>query len=99
MKNMQEIIKRIDEELNDAQYYAERANEQHEAGHERIAREYRSMSDDELHHAMEQHTIAVRMIDDYQGQSTPDMLEKWKASHKAYMEKSAMIRSMIEHVV
>lgn len=61
------------------------------------ANRYKEMAQDELKHAGYIHDRVVKDIEELQRVYTPpqEMMEKWDADHKKYIEKAAWIRQML----
>ena len=61
------------------------------------ANRYKEMAQDELKHASFIHDRAVEEIEELRKVYTPpqDMLEKWDADHKKFIEKSAFVKMML----
>ena len=89
---------RIQEELEDAQRYAELYVEKKAAGKSQQATRYQKMAEDELQHAAYLHEFAVSEIDQLRSvfKSPPQsMLDAWEAEHKEYVGKAAWIKQML----
>jgi len=98
MKKIRELAERIQEELNDAQYYIEECIESRVMGETSIASKYKEMASDELKHAGYLHDMVVEEIKKAQGAGvTPpaSMMEKWNTEHKLYIEKVAWLKQML----
>ena len=97
MKVIKKYVERIEEELEDAQHYAEKYVECKAKGHMSDANVYAEMANDELKHATYVHRFAVAAIEELNKVYQPpvDMLEKWEKAHKLYVEKAAWIKQML----
>lgn len=97
MKIIKDIVERIDEELCDAQMYAEKMVEAKSEGDSKWASRYKSMAEDELNHAMNMHELGYEKIEKIRSIYEPsqDMLDKWERSHKEYVDKAAWIKQMM----
>ena len=96
MKQIQEYVNKIDEELNDAKCYAEKYVYCKAKGSNR-AMQYKSMANDELNHAMINHGFAVEEIETVNKVFTApaEMQEAWDKSHREYVERTAWIKQML----
>ena len=96
-----ERIKRLAEELMDeihsAKEYAEEYLTFKAKDDGTWANRYKEMAQDELKHAGFIHDRVVKDIEELQRVYTPpqEMMEKWDADHKKYIEKAAWIRQML----
>lgn len=97
MRKIQEFVNQIDEELEGAKNYAECFLDLKARGQTAWASKYKSMAEDELKHAMIIHERAVEEVGLISKVYTPpfEMEEKWTASHKNYVEKTAWIKQML----
>lgn len=97
MKRIKKLVKRIDDEICSAEYYAEKAIEYKMDGETDMYKKFSQMANEELGHAMTIHDIAVKEIDKVQSVITPpaDMREKWELAHADYIERVAKIKSYI----
>lgn len=97
MKAIKELIKRIDEELADAQCYAEKYVETKAEGQNEWASNFRTMAENELSHATKMHEYAVMKIDKINQVYKPkqEMLDKWEKAHKEYVDQAAWIKQML----
>ena len=97
MKVIKKYVERIDEELEDAQHYAEKYVECKAKGHMQNANMYAEMSNDELKHTTYVHKMAVEAINELNKVYQPpeEMLEKWDKAHKLYVERTAWIKQML----
>lgn len=97
MKSIKKLIDRIDEELEDAEHYAEKYVECKAKNEPQKASRYAEMANDELKHAMYVHEWAVKEVDTISKIYTPpaDMQESYEKSHKKYVEKVAWIKQML----
>ena len=98
MTKIKRYVERIDEELCDAKYYAEKALEYKAAGDADRYAKYKAMAQDELGHAMTVHEFAVRDIEKLRAvyPTIPaEMLEKWEKAHVDYVDRAAWIKQML----
>jgi vacuolar-type H+-ATPase subunit E/Vma4 len=97
MKSIKNLIDSIEEELEGAKDYAERALEEKVRGNITVANHFHEMAQDELKHSGFLHELAVKSADDLSKVFTPpeEMLEKWRKAHKEYVEKVALIKQML----
>lgn len=98
MQVIQDFVDAIEEELHDAQKYAEKSVEYKAKGNMTKANKYREMASDELKHAMFLHEWVVKKIEEISKVYTApvDMASKWEKSHQEYVEKAAWVRQMLE---
>lgn len=97
MKSIKEYVDRINEELEDAEEYAEKYVECKAKNEMQRASRYNEMATDELKHATYIHEWVVAEIEKISKvyQATPEMEEKWKISHKNFVHKVAWIKQML----
>lgn len=98
MKMIKILVDHIDDELCDAQKYAENYVEKKAMGETQTASKYKEMSTDELKHATYIHDMVVEQIKKIQGAGiTPpaEMMENWQNEHKKYVDKVAWIKQML----
>ena len=97
MKMIKDYVERIEEELEDAKNYAEKAVEFKVKNDTQKSTRYREMANDELKHAMYEHEWATKDIEELSKIYTPpvEMLEKWEKAHKKYIEQVAWIKQML----
>lgn len=97
MKKIQDLVYKIDEELDGAKDYAERYLDFKSQNKSDWASKFKQMANEELGHAMNIHDLAVYEIDKLRSVYTPpvEMEEKWERSHKEYIEKSAWIKQIL----
>lgn len=97
MKVIKELVDKIDDELLGAQDYAEKYVEEKANNDNEWANTFRSMAEVELDHAMKLHSYTTQKIQKISEvyQPSQDMLDKWEASHKQYVEKVAWIKQML----
>lgn len=95
MKNIQILVDRITEEIEDAKEYAEEYLTHKAEGS--TVNHYRQMAEDELQHAQYIHEEAVNKISDLKVVYTPpvEMEEEWNKAHKMFIEKEAWIKQML----
>ena len=97
MKRIKDLADEIKDELHSAKEYAQeyltfKANDE-----STWAGRYKEMAQEELKHAGYIHDRAVMEIENLRKVYTPpqDMLDKWDADHKKYIEKAAWIKQML----
>ena len=95
-----ERIKRLADEIKDELCSAKEYAEEYltlKAKDNQFYKYYDEMAHDELKHADYLHEIVVAEIDELSKVYTPpeEMMEKWNADHKKYIEKAAWIRQML----
>ena len=97
MTRIKELADEIKDELHSAKCYAEEYLTFKAKDNMQWANRYKEMAQDELKHASFIHDRAVAEIDELRDVYTPpqDMLEKWDADHKKFIEKSAWIKQML----
>ena len=97
MTKIKKYVENIEEELNDAQEYIEKALWYKAKGDQNRYTKYKEMSAQELNHAMIIHDMAVQDIDALDAvypELPVKMVEKWNSAHERYVEKAAWIRQM-----
>lgn len=97
MTKIKEFADEIVEELESAKEYAEEYLTLKTQDNGTWANRYKEMAQEELKHAGYIHDRAVVEIENLRKVYTPpqDMLDKWDADHKRYIEKAAWIRQML----
>lgn len=104
MEKIKKLADEIMDEICSAKEYAEEyltfkaKSKVNESGdYETWAKRYHEMAEDELKHGEYLHDRAVEEIEELRKVYTPpeEMLEKWDADHKRYIEKAAWIRQML----
>lgn len=97
MRAIKKYADHIEEELEGAKEYAENYVEFKAKGNMNKANKYRDMANDELNHAMNIHEFAIKDIEELSKVYTApvEMLEKWEAAHKKYVEQVAWIKQML----
>lgn len=95
MKELEWIIDHIDEELEGAERYAEKALAA-KVDCPEWANAYIQMSQQELAHADVLHAQAVQMIQRHQGDAPEGMAWVWEREHKKYFDKAARIKAKHE---
>lgn len=98
MKTIKKFVEAIEEEIEGAKEYAEKYVERKAKSDIHAANQYKEMAHDELKHAMIQHEMAVREIDEISKVYIPpvEMQEAWDKAHKKYVEQVAWIKQMLE---
>ena len=97
MTKIKKLADEISEELDSAKEYAENHLMYKAKGNDEWSKRFFEMANDELKHADYLHDLAVAEIDELRKVYTPpqEMLEKWDADHKKYVEKAAWIKQML----
>lgn len=99
MKHIKEYVLAIEEELEGAKEYTEKALYwKYENNIERY-KIYFDMANAEIDHAIKLHSLAVEDVSKMrdQGFVAPEEMEEiWRHSHAEYVEKTAWIRKMLE---
>lgn len=97
MTNIKKLADEIMDELDSAKEYAEEHLSYKAKENPEWAKRYEEMAHDELKHADYLHDRVVEEIEELRKVYTPpqDMLNKWDADHKKYVEKAAWIRQML----
>ena len=97
MNKIKRYVEHIDDELNGAKEYIEKALEYKVIGDTVRYNKYKEMSAQELGHAGNLHEFAVQDIENLKRvypDIPQDMLDKWEHSHNTFVEKAAWIRQM-----
>lgn len=94
---IKKYVDNINEELHDAQKYAEKYVEWKSRNNSTYAQKYHKLSEDEVSHAMFIHDVATAEIEQLKSVYKPpeDMLQKWEDEHKNYVDKVAWIKQML----
>lgn len=97
MTKIKELADEMKDELCSAKDYAEEYLTFKAQDNSTWANRYKEMANDELKHAGYIHDRIVVEIETLRKVYTPpqDMLDKWDADHKKYIEKTAWIRQML----
>ena len=105
MERIKELAEEIMDEIHSAKEYAEeyltfKAKATASDGTKNYgtwSKRYHEMAEDELKHAGYLHDRVVEEIEELQKIYTApqEMLEKWDADHKKYIEKAAWIKQML----
>lgn len=98
MKHIQEYVLAIDEELEGAKEYAEKAIYWKYEGKAERYKFYAEMANDELKHTRYLHDMATEDVNKLkdQGYKAPEKMEAiWEKSHKNYVETVAWIKQML----
>ena len=97
MTRIKKLADEIKDELCSAKDYAEEYLTFKSKGDSNWANRYKEMAQDELKHANYIHERVVADIEELRKVYTPpqDMMDKWDADHKKYIEKAAWIRQML----
>lgn len=94
MKMIEEISNRIEEEMEDAKYYAKQALFYKEKNKE-LAEMYYTLSMDETKHSNILHVQGVKIIDEYKraGNVVPEsMIAVYEYLHKKHIEKTNEVK-------
>ena len=98
MKHIQEYVMQINEELDGAKDYAEKALYWKYEGNSNRYKTYLDMANAELDHALKLHSLAVEDVAKLKerGYTPPqEMQDVWDKSHAMYVEKMAWVRQML----
>ena len=97
MTKIKKLADEIMDELDSAKEYAEEYLTYKAKDDSTWATRYKEMSTDELKHADYLHDRVVSDIEELRKVYTPpqEMLEKWDADHRKYIEKAAWIKQML----
>lgn len=97
MKMIKKYVDMIDEELCDAQKYAEKSVEFKANDNSKWNNRFKAMAEDELSHAMNLHELAIEEIDKLNKvyQAPAEMLDKWEDAHRDYVDRAAWIKQML----
>ena len=97
MTRIKNLADEIKDELCSAKEYAEEYLSFKAKNNSEWAKRYDEMAHDELKHASYLHDRVVEEIEELRKTYTPpeEMMEKWDADHKKYIEKSAWIKQML----
>ena len=97
MTRIKELADEIKDELKSAKEYAEEYLSFKAKDNSTWANRYKEMAQEELKHAGYIHDRVVLDIEELRKIYTPpaEMMEKWDADHKKYIEKAAWIRQML----
>ena len=97
MKSIKWYADSIDEELEDAKEYAEKAIESRVKNDVSAANKFKEMAHDELKHSTYLHEMAVQAINEVRQYYTPPvaMLEAWEKSHAEFVERTAWVKQML----
>ena len=97
MKKIKDYAEKIDDEINGAKEYIEKALWYKAKGDSNRYEKYKTMSIQELGHATNIHQFAVEDIEALEKvypEIPQDMMDKWNKSHNEYVEKVAWIKQM-----
>ena len=98
MKLIKKIVKMIDEELHDAQKYAECALKLREEN-PTVASVFYALSQDEMKHMNMLHGEIVKMIEDYRrnhGEPPEAMKAVWEYKHEEHIEEAKEVAILQE---
>lgn len=97
MKIIAILADKIDEELHDAEEYAELAHK-YKLDHPKLAETFISLADEEMGHQKMLHTEATRLIEQVRqkdGEPPAGMIAVYEYEHGKQIKKSAEIKQMI----
>lgn len=96
MRVIKELADWMNEEIGSAKDYAEKYLALKAKGNQ-WATKFKTMAEDELKHASVIHDYTVEEINQLKTIYTPpvEMLDKWEADHKKYVEKAAWVKQML----
>lgn len=97
MTRIKDLADEMKDELCSAKEYAEEYLTFKAKDDNTWANRYKEMANDELKHANYLHERVVADIEELRKVYTPpqEMLDKWDADHKKYIEKAAWIKQML----
>ena len=97
MTRIRDLADQIKDELHSAKNYAEEYLTFKAKDEGTWATRYKEMAQEELKHAGYIHDRVVVEIEDLRKIYTPpqEMMDRWDADHKKYIEKAAWIRQML----
>lgn len=98
MKKIKDLVEHIDDEIADAQHYAEDYVEKKVNGESSMASKYKEMATDELKHATYLHDYAVEEIKKFQLaniKAPAEMTDAWETAHRRYVDKVAWVKQML----
>ena len=96
MKSIEELCEYIEEEIQDAKKYAERALFYKDTI-PKLAKRYYDTSIQEMEHMSNFHKDVVEMIEDYRkehGDPPQDMLWRWEYAHKHHIENARQVKAL-----
>lgn len=98
MKEIKNLVQKIDEELCDAKEYSKLAIASKDEEDTSKGKVYYQMANDELSHATLLHDMAVKLINEAKLTIEPPqyMVDEWEEEHGEYIEKVAKIKYMLE---
>jgi hypothetical protein len=97
MTKIKKLADEIMDELDSAKEYAEEYLSYKAKDNTEWAKRYYEMAEDEIKHSGYLHDRVVEEIEELRKVYTPpqEMMEKWDADHKKYVEKAAWIKQML----
>lgn len=97
MRLIKDYVERIEEEVEDAKYYAEKYVEAKVKGDASKANRYKEMATDELKHSSYLHEWAINEISAISKVYTPpaSMQETWDKANTQYVERVAWVKQML----
>jgi len=96
MKKIEQIADYIDEEISDAMKYARCAIQNDDDAE--LAKTYRTLSNEELGHAMRLHDEVVRLIKKYRdehGEPPQKMMDRYEYIHEKQMRRYADVKVLL----
>lgn len=96
MRAIAELVEMIDEELDGAKCYAEKALYL-KSDNDPYSVKFRDMANAELQHSLTIHDYAMQKINQLKQvyEAPVEMQDMWDKSHKEYVEKTAWIKQML----
>lgn len=97
MRMIEKLVCQINEEVEGAKHYAEKALLLKAEGDASWSNRYKEMANDEIKHAAWIHDYTVQQIDKLKVvyQAPQEMREKWEREHTNYVEQVAWIKQML----
>ena len=96
MKDIQTVVDRINEEIEDAETYVKLAMEQKDR-HRSLAETFFQLSQEELRHSTALHNEVVKLIEEYrksEGEPPADMLAIYDYLHKMAIEHTEKVKRL-----
>ena len=97
MTKIKEYVEKIDDEINGAKEYIEKALWYKAKGDANRYNKYKEMSQQEIQHAMNIHQFAtedIAALEKVYPDIPQDMMDKWNKSHNEFVEKVAWVKQM-----
>lgn len=95
---IKEIIEKMDDTLEEAEFYAVHAKH-HKEMHPNLADTYYKLGQEHLAHYMSLHTAVVAIINEHRrtkGEPPANMLAIWDFTHKKLIEEYEEIKKMLD---